>query len=173
MLEARSEDTPTYGASRGQFPKSAESVRQREDRLIAEALLILQGRMRRERVAMEGPRDVRDYLRLRLGGLEHETFAVVFLDAQHRVIACEEMFRGTLTQTSVYPREVVKQSLALNAAAVILSHNHPSGVAEPSRADEMLTSVLKNALALVDVKVLDHFVVSSQNYVSFSERGLL
>jgi DNA repair protein RadC len=100
-------------------------------------------------------------------------FLVVFLDAQNRLIAAEEMFRGTLTQTSVYPREIVKRSLAHNAAAVIFAHNHPSGLAEPSRADELLTSTLKQALALVDVKVLDHFVVGVASALSFAERGLL
>jgi DNA repair protein RadC len=98
---------------------------------------------------------------------------VLFLDAQNRVIATEELFSGTLTQTSVYPREVVKRALHHNAAAVIFAHNHPSGVAEPSRADELLTKALKEALALVDVKVLDHFVVAGNVAVSFAERGLL
>jgi len=97
----------------------------------------------------------------------------VFLDAQHRVLASEELFRGTLTQTSVYPREIVKAALRHNAAAVIFAHNHPSGVAEPSRADEMLTTALKQALALVDVKVLDHFIVAGGSVISFAERGLL
>jgi DNA repair protein RadC len=116
---------------------------------------------------------VRDYLRVTLEGRDHEVFLVVFMDTQNRLIAAEEMFRGTLTQTSVYPREVVKRSLFNNAGAVIFAHNHPSGVAEPSRADELLTSALKQALALVDVKVLDHFVVGAGAAVSFSERGLL
>jgi DNA repair protein RadC len=100
-------------------------------------------------------------------------FVCIFLDAQHRVIACDELFRGTLAQTSVYPREVVKAALAHNAAAVILAHNHPSGVAEPSRADELLTQSLKQALALVDVRTLDHFIVAGNALVSFAERGLL
>lgn len=116
---------------------------------------------------------VRQFLRLKLGGLSHEVFAVLFLDAQHRLIAMEEMFRGTLTQTSVYPREVVKRGLDLGAAAVILAHNHPSGVAEPSRADELLTQALKSALALVDMRVLDHFVVGSNEVASLAERGLI
>jgi DNA repair protein RadC len=98
---------------------------------------------------------------------------VLFLDSQHRLIACEELFRGTLAQTSVYPREVVKAALAHNAAAVILCHNHPSGIAEPSRADELLTQALKQALALVDIRTLDHFVVAGANVISFSERGLI
>jgi DNA repair protein RadC len=97
----------------------------------------------------------------------------VLLDAQNRVLACEELFRGTLTQTSVYPREVVKTALQHNAAAIICAHNHPSGVAEPSRADELLTTSLKQALALVDIKVLDHFIVAGSAAGSFSERGLI
>jgi len=100
-------------------------------------------------------------------------FAVLFLDAQHRQIACEELFRGTLTQTSVYPREVVKRALELNAGSVILAHNHPSGVLEPSRADELLTQTLKSSLNLVDVKVLDHVVVGRTGAISFAERGLM
>ena len=97
----------------------------------------------------------------------------LFLDAQNRLLVAEELFRGTLTQTSVYPREVVKRALALNAAGVILAHNHPSGVAEPSRSDEMLTATLRQALALVDVRVLDHLIVAGAAMVSFAERGLL
>jgi len=119
------------------------------------------------------PGAVKDYVALHLGGRAQEVFAVLFLDGQHRLIALEEMFTGTLTQTSVYPREVVKAALARNAGAVILAHNHPSGVAEPSRADEYLTAQLKSALALVDVRVLDHLVVGRGQVVSLAERGLL
>ena len=119
------------------------------------------------------PQAVRDFLRLELAELGHEVFAVLFLDAQHRLIRFEPMFRGTLTQTSVYPREVLKRALALDAAAVILAHNHPSGVAEPSKADEFLTQSLKTALQMIDVRVLDHFVVGRGPVVSFAERGLL
>jgi len=125
------------------------------------------------RDALASPRAVRDYLRLALAGREHEVFVVLLLDAQHRVIATEELFRGTLTQTSVYPREVVKCALKHNAAAVIFAHNHPSGVAEPSHADEILTRSLKSALALVDIHVLDHFIVAGSRTMSFAERGLL
>ena len=125
------------------------------------------------RDALSSPRAVGDYLRLTLAGRDHEVFLAILLDAQHRVIACEELFRGTLTQTSVYPREVVKCALRHNAAAVILAHNHPSGVAEPSQADELLTRSLRSALALVDVQVLDHFVVAADRTTSFAERGLL
>jgi len=123
--------------------------------------------------ALTSPGAVRDYLRLALAEREHEVFACLWLDAQHRVTGCEEMFRGTLTQTSVYPREVVKAGLRANAAAVIFAHNHPSGVAQPSQADELLTRNLKEALAMVDIKVLDHFIVAGRQALSFAERGLL
>jgi DNA repair protein RadC len=125
------------------------------------------------RDALSSPGAVRDYLRLSLGGRAHEVFLAVLLDAQNRVIAEEELFRGTLTQTSVYPREVVKCALRHNAAAVIFAHNHPSGVAEPSQADQTLTETLRRSLALVDVRVLDHFVVGREEVASFAERGLL
>lgn len=121
----------------------------------------------------DAPGKVKDYLALQLGGRAQEVFAVLFLDGQHRLIVLQEMFHGTLTQTSVYPREVVKAALAHNAGAVILAHNHPSGVAEPSRADEYLTATLKSALAMVDVRVLDHLVVGRGQVVSLAERGLL
>ena len=124
-------------------------------------------------VTLSSPQAVKDYLRLEIGLLEHEVFTVVFLDAQHRVIELRQMFRGTVTQTSVYPREVVKEALQLNAAVVILAHNHPSGVPELSRADEFLTQSLKAALLLVDVRVLDHLIVTSNAVVSFAERGLI
>ncbi len=122
---------------------------------------------------LTSPGAVRDYLRLALAGRDHEVFVVLFLDAQHRVMSDAELFRGTLTQTSVYPREVVKAALAANAAAVIFAHNHPSGVAQPSQADELLTRQLKEALALVEVRVLDHFIVAGNQTLSFAERGLL
>ena len=119
------------------------------------------------------PDKVKNYLQLQLGALDHEVFAVLFLDAQTRLIKLEEMFRGTLTQAAVYPREVLKRALDLQASAVIFAHNHPSGAAEPSRADELLTQTLKSALALVDIRVLDHLVVGRNEVISFAERGLL
>lgn len=122
---------------------------------------------------MDSPQSVKDYLRLSMRSKPHEIFTVIFLDGQHRTIVTEELFRGTLTQASVYPREVVKRALFHNAAAVIFAHNHPSGLAEPSKADEILTQSLKQALALVDVRVLDHFVIGSEEVVSFAERGLI
>jgi DNA repair protein RadC len=127
----------------------------------------------RRRDVLTSPEAVRDYLRLSLSALPHEAFVGLFLDSQHRLLAAEELFRGTLAQTSVYPREVVKAALGHNAAAVIFAHNHPSGVAEPSRADELLTQALKQALALVDIRTLDHFVVAGPQVMSFAERGLL
>ncbi len=122
---------------------------------------------------LDSPSAVRDHLVARFAGLEHEVFVVLFLDAQNRLIEAVDMFRGTLTQTSVYPREIVKEALRKNACAVILAHNHPSGVPEPSRADEFLTRTLSQALGLIDVRVLDHFVVAGSQTVSFAERGLL
>jgi DNA repair protein RadC len=143
-----------------------------DDSVVAQALAILAGRIR-STDTLSGPAAVRDYLKLLLGGREHEVFVVLLLDAQNRLLHSAELFRGTLTQTSVYPREVVKLALATNAAAVIFAHNHPSGVSEPSRADELLTSQLKSALAVVDIKVLDHFIVAGAAAMSFTERGLL
>jgi DNA repair protein RadC len=125
----------------------------------------------RRRDNLSSPELVRDYLRLTLATLPHEVFVAIFLDSQNRLVAAVELFRGTLSQTSVYPREVVKAALANNAAGAIFAHNHPSGVAEPSRADELLTASLKQALALVDVRTLDHFVVAGERVVSLAERG--
>ncbi len=150
-----------------------ERRRQYEDGTIRRALRYLENRLREPGTALSSPDAVRDYLALRLTNLEHEAFIAVFLDTQNRVIEAEELFRGTLTQTSVYPREVVKRALALNAAAVLFAHNHPSGNPEPSRADHNLTDQLKAALALVDVRTLDHFIVAGRNTLSFVERGWL
>jgi DNA repair protein RadC len=142
--------------------------------IIELALAVLQHRFgKRTESMLNSPSAVRQYLTLRMAQLEHEVFMVLFLDSQNRAIAIEEMFRGTLTQASVYPREIVKRALQLNACSVIFAHNHPSGVAEPSHADENLTQNLKKALALVDVQVLDHFIVAGAKTLSFAERGLL
>lgn len=143
-----------------------------DDEVLERAAQILETRLKVRR-AITSPRDVRDLCRFRLSGLEHEVFAVLFLDAQHRLIEYEPMFRGTLSQTSVYPREVVKRALAHNAAAIILAHNHPSQVAEPSVHDQVLTQALKSALELVDVKVLDHIVIAGTVAWSFAEHGKL
>ena len=142
------------------------------DEVLCHARRLLANRVRRG-ATMSSPQAVKDHLRLELSVLEHEVFCVLFLDAQHRIIALKQLFRGTVSQTSVYPREVVKEALSVNAAAVILAHNHPSGSVEPSRADEFLTQTLKTALALVDVRVLDHLVVAGADVCSFAERGLV
>ncbi len=123
--------------------------------------------------ALASPKAVRDYLKLTLARLPHEVFVAVFLTSQNRVIEVEEMFRGTLTQTSVYPREIVKLALAHNAASVIFAHNHPSGEPNPSQADRALTKTLAEALALIDVRVLDHFIVAPGASLSFAEQGIL
>ena len=127
----------------------------------------------RNETLLDSPPKVRDFLRLSIGRLPHEVFFGLFLDAQNRLICEEQLSHGTLTQTSVYPREVVKRALAHNAAAVIFAHNHPSGLAEPSHADQALTQALQRALALVDIRVLDHLVITHSAHVSFAERGLL
>jgi len=142
------------------------------DEVLQAAQQVLAGQMRGCE-ALTSPQVVRDFLRVKLGTLEHEVFSVIHLDAQNRVIDYVEMFRGTVSQTSVYPREVVKEALARNSAALLLVHNHPSGMAEASRADELLTQTLKSALALVDMRVLDHLVVAGNAILSFAERGLL
>ena len=165
-MHVRTEDSPAYNTA-------PSAQRLADDDVIADALRILAGRLTRPGPAFSGPQAVKDYCRLNLGGLEHEAFGCLFLDSQHRLIEFRIMFTGTLCQTSVYPREVVKAALAVNAGAVILTHNHPSGSVEPSRADEHLTQALKSALALVDVRVIDHMVVSASGASSFAERGLL
>jgi DNA repair protein RadC len=127
----------------------------------------------KERAVFDSPGAVKEYLQMHIGSRPYEVFAVLFLDAQHRLIVLEELFRGTLAQTSVYPREVVMRALHHNAAAVVLSHNHPSGSIEPSRADESLTQTLRAALSLIDVRVLDHVIVTSGQSFSMAEKGLL
>jgi len=164
MLEAGAELETIKGlgpAKRAQFAAAIELAR----RSLTEKL--------KENAALTSPGAVRDYLRLKLAARKEEAFVCMWLDAQHKVIDVEEAFSGTLTQTSVYPREIVKSALRYNAAAVIFAHNHPSGVAQPSQSDELLTRNLKDALALVEVKVLDHFIVAGHQAISFAERGLL
>jgi DNA repair protein RadC len=158
---ARAELKGLGQAKRAQFAAAIELAR----RSIKEEL--------KAGAALTSPAAVRDYLRLAIGARPHEVFICIWLDAQHRVIKFDEPFRGTLTQTSVYPREVVKMALQTNAAAVIFAHNHPSGVAQPSQADELLTHNLRDALALIEVKVLDHFIIAGNQAISFAERGLL
>ncbi len=131
------------------------------------------GEQLQAREAMTQPDLVQAYVQLQLGQRAHEVFGVLFLDAQHRLIQFVEMFRGTLTQTSVYPREVVQQALRFGASAVVLAHNHPSGQVQPSRADQLLTQTLRDALALVDVRVLDHVIVGPGQSLSLAQKGWL
>lgn len=145
----------------------------REDRAIYRALRLLEGRLRKPGAMLNSPRAVRQFLTLHLAEQEREVFTALWLDTQHRVVAADDLFMGTLSQTSVYPREVVKRALQLNAASVIFAHNHPSGAAEPSQSDRLLTDALKQSLAMIDVRVLDHFIVAGANTLSFAERGLL
>ena len=155
------------------LPSATDLAQRADDQVIAAALKVLEQRQRYHYGSINNPTDAKNYVQLRIGSLEHEVFVVLFLDSQNRLIECEEMFRGTLSQATVFPREVVKAALKHNAAAVMFAHNHPSGFAEPSRADELLTTALKGALALIDVRTLDHFVVAVDKVMSFAERGLL
>ncbi len=162
----KSEERPPYG------PEIVDARRDNEE-IIAKALTIIKRRLRVTDLQIGSPKDSKDYFTLKLACLPHEVFACMWLDSQNRLIEYSELFRGTLTQTSVYPREVLKEALRLNAGGVILAHNHTSGLPEPSRADEMITQEIKKLLALVDVKVLDHIIIGGANTMSFAERGLL
>ena len=142
------------------------------DQILDAARQAIEQKMQRG-ASFTSPVAVKEYLRAKLAGFEHEVFAVLFMDTQHRLIEYAEMFRGTIDGASVYPRELVKEALRLNAAAVIVSHNHPSGNPEPSGADRTLTQRLKEALGLVDVRVLDHIIVAGTDTTSFAERGLI
>ncbi|MEQ3634411.1 DNA repair protein RadC [Thalassolituus sp.] len=144
-----------------------------EQDIIDHALTILESRLHKPQHTFTNPRDVRDYLKLNLAEKEHEIFAIMYLDNQNGMINLTEMFQGTIDAATVYPREVVKTALQFNAAAVILAHNHPSGVAEPSQADKLITQRLQQALSLVDIRTLDHFIIGSGHPYSFAEHGLL
>jgi DNA repair protein RadC len=155
------------------MPGSTVVLSAYEARTIERALKVMEKSLVVRDVVFDSPAMVRQYLSLRLFNLQHEVFMVLMLDSQNRLIEARELFRGTVSQTAVYPREVVKAALVANAASVILAHNHPSGVAEASRADRMLTDALKSALATVDIAVLDHLIVAGSTTVSFAERGWL
>lgn len=144
-----------------------------EQRAITTAMRAMERVLRQPGTVLSSPAVVRDFLRLQMDGLGYEVFSVIFVDSQNRLIAYEEMFRGTLNQTAVYPREVVKRALMHNAASVVYAHNHPSGVAEPSQADRVLTSTLREALRLIDVATLDHIIVAGDKHYSFAEHGLI
>lgn len=175
QTKAASQDAPAYGNIPAKAARKPRDIRAAysEDQILQAAMKIMESRMRGPGYVIESPSAMREYLRTRMNGLQHEEFGVLYMDAQHALIGVENLFRGTLTQTSVFPREVIKSALAHNAAAVAFFHNHPSGSLEPSRADEMLTTQLKTALSMVDVRVLDHIIVSHSGSMSFAERGLL
>ena len=170
----KSEKAPEYKITKDEsFFNVVE--RHADDEIIRQALNIIGIRIGQteKNVVISDPNDTKRYLTLKLAQLEHEVFAVMFLDNRHRVIKYEEMFRGTIDGASVYPREVVKRALQLNAAALILSHNHPSGVPEPSQSDERITIRLKEACSLVDIRILDHIIIGGSDTVSLAERGIL
>lgn len=167
-MKVKTENRAEYCAA-----AKGDNEKTKDDAIIAQAMRIIERRIRTAGVTLTSPEAVKDYLTLHMNGLEHEVFGVLWLDSQNRLIVASDLFRGTLTQASVYPREVVKTALAANAAGCILYHNHPSGFTEPSSADESLTQALKTALALVDCKVLDHMIVGGSNVMSFAERGLI
>ncbi len=174
------EEIGTAPVARDGLPPRWRGTRADRDQLVRQRLSIARELLLRDLAAqmhcgpvLDSPSTLREWLRHRCAGLEHEVFLGLFLDTHHRLLVAQELFRGTLTQTSVYPREVVKEALRHNAAALIVAHNHPSGQPEPSRADEYLTQSLKTALALVDVRLLDHFVVGCDAIVSFAERGMV
>jgi DNA repair protein RadC len=167
-----SEALPAYGVSDGVL-SWRHGLRARERNTVDRALAVLGAKLRGSGSVLNSPNAVKVYLRLQLAAETRERFGVLFLNSQHRVIAFEIMFTGTLTQTSVYPREIVLAALRHHAAAVVLTHNHPSGTAQPSRADEALTQALKGALQLVDVRVLDHVIIGGDDALSMAERGLV
>jgi DNA repair protein RadC len=168
-MQVRNEDQPAYGGN------AVKTQTEQDDAVIAQALSIMRRRMQHTSVrdAFSAPADVRQYLCLRLGDRPHEEFGVLMLDSQVRLIGAIELFRGTVNATSVYPREVAKLALVNNATSVIVYHHHPSGSLEPSRADEHITAQLKSALALIDVRLLDHVIVCGATSLSMAERGLL
>ncbi|MBU2708745.1 DNA repair protein RadC [Zooshikella marina] len=155
------------------FKRELSMLSEAQKSVINEAVSILSDLYKREDLLVESPSDVKTFCRLQIGHLEHEVFGILFLDNRHRLIKFSQLFRGTINVTSVYPREVVKEALIVNAAAVVFTHNHPSGDCEPSRADKGITKCLFDALDLFDIRVLDHIVVSCKDSYSFSEHGLL
>lgn len=170
MSKINSETSPAYGSAKLDLIQGPTAGRAAEDAAIADALSILARRFARGDT-LSSPQAVADYLKVKYAQYEHEVFALLILDSQHRVLALTELARGSIDGAAVYPREVVKAVLAVNGSAVIMAHNHPSGIPEPSAADRAITERLKSALALIDVRVLDHLVIGGANHVSFAERG--
>jgi DNA repair protein RadC len=173
MPDFRQIDIFTDFATGGSFRAVAADLTEAEKKTIQEAFAILERTLRRSGVELTAPGSVADYLKLNSSSREHEVFTVLFLDNKNCLIEKQDMFRGTINAASVYPREVVKEALRLNAAAVILAHNHPSGVEEPSQADRAITKRVKDALELVGVQTLDHFIIARTNHLSFAEKGLM
>lgn len=172
-LTVRSEEPTPYISLSRRLARKTVAHSEKEDAIIAQALAILDSRIRGNTVQLNSPNQVKNHLRLHFQKVEHEVFRVMFLDVKTRVIAWEDMFRGSLAEASVYPREVVKAALKHNAQAVILAHNHPSGGSTPSQSDIAITAALKSALKLVDVRCLDHLVVGEADVYSFAENGLM
>lgn len=171
-MATRKKASGAMQATAAQAPAVIMST-QHEQAVIMAALAIVEARLKVVTLEADSSEATKNYLKLQLGALEREVFGVMFLNAQHRMIAFEILFQGTLTQASVYPREVARRALEHNAACVVLAHNHPSGVVEPSPADQLLTGALERALALIDVKVLDHIIVGGVAAFSFAERRLM
>jgi len=172
--KVKSEDAPVYLPSESNNKKEVNTQilgMVDNDFIVKKALGIIKKKFRKGKY-MTSPSDTKEFLKLYFSNLEHEVFTTIFLDQRHRLIKVSDMFRGTIDGASVYPREVVKEALKHNAAAVIFAHNHPSGASEPSYSDERITARLKDALNMVDIRVLDHFVVGEE-VVSFAERGIL
>jgi DNA repair protein RadC len=166
-MNIKSEKSPEY------ITRQEQEVIEKENAIIAQAISILESRVKRSDCVIDRPDTIKALMRLRIGSREHEVFTVVYLTTRHSVIAINDEFRGTIDGASVHPREIVKEALRQNAAAVIFAHNHPSGNVEPSTSDVRITYRLKDALALVDVRVLDHLVVSESDVVSMAEQGSL
>ena len=173
MSLIKSEDPVAYGAEKWEPPAVTPNDPIVEDAIIEDALVILRSRLRQPGETMDGGTAARKFVALKLGQLEHEVFAVLFLDNRNCIIEHEEMFRGTIDQAAVHPREIAKRALALNAKAVILAHNHPSGEATPSHADKRLTKLVTDALGLLDIRVLDHIVVGGADTASMAEMGMM
>lgn len=164
-MKIRTETSPAYTVT--------TTTSKTDDEIIADALFILEKRMRTPGATIKSPQDTKDFLTLRLAEQETEVFCCIYLDIRHRVIAFEEVFQGTIDSTTIYPREIVRRCMQHNAAALIVAHNHPSGMADPSEADRHITTRIRGALELIDVRVLDHFIVGGTDCLSLAEKGLI
>lgn len=173
MAEEPRRQTDIFQHAWDDFKPCASELTDHEQKILGEAAAILKRALRRPGAALTSPHLVAEYLKFNIATRPHEVFVVLFLDNQHCLIDARELFRGTIDAASVYPREIVKEALALNASAVILAHNHPSGIAEPSTADRNITHKIKDALALVEIRTLDHVIIGGTSHMSFADRGLM